>query len=595
MCGNFSRRPSSLLVSAHASSYLEQINQKQFDLHIICRMSSTSTLRNRGGTQPKEKHHEVQSRLPSNFLSTLQSRYPNLKISTNPYDLDSHGHGESYHPSSPPDAVIYPSTVEEIQDILSLCCREAEDQPDDDVTLVDVVSVIPYGSGTSLEGHLNMLIPEDDEIRQVPSSMFADDAKSHSYRKVQVRRRGGISIDMVNFQSIREVETGDLFVKVGAGVTRKTLNEALRHSGLQFMVDPGADASIGGMIACGASGTAAVKYGTMRENVLALTAVLPPTNILPAHHNALDHVTKPEIVKCGTTALKSSAGYNLTALLTGSEGTIGIVTEATIKIHPTHNHVIAAVCTFDDLHEAAEAVTMIRMMGIPVSRIELLDEVSVQAFNKSLDGSCKSDTNGLTQMDEKPTLFLEFNSHSENVVKEDLAAAKSICVDDFSATNFRSAADEGTRNALWAARHKLYYSAIALKERATSRSTLLTDACVPLSRFADLLAATARDVKELGVVGFCFGHAGDGNFHCIMPMTECDSQEYKDAVFQVNANLIERVIDVGGTCTGEHGIGYGKKKYLEKMYGYGGVNMMKTIKKSIDPWDIMNPGKIVDI
>jgi D-lactate dehydrogenase (cytochrome) len=361
------------------------------------------------------------------------------------------------------------------------------------------------------------------------------------------------------------------------------------------MVDPGADASIGGMVACGASGTAAVKYGTMRENVLALTAVLPPTKIRSSRDNDLDWEFKPEVVQCGTTALKSSAGYNLTALLTGSEGTLAIITEATVKIHPMHNNnVIAAVCAFDDLHAAAQAVTMIRLLGVPVSRIELLDEVSVQAFNNSLHSTSEK-TNNLEQLEVKPTLFLEFCSHSENSVNEDLSAAKHICIDEFGATNFRSASDEMTRHSLWAARHRLYYSSIALKEGATPRSTLLTDACVPLSQFSDVLVATASDVKKFGVVGPCFGHAGDGNFHCIMPMTEDDSKDYKDAVFQVNENLIERVISVGGTCTGEHGVGYGKKKYLSKMYGEGGVDLLRSVKKSFDPWNIMNPSKIVDL
>ena len=555
----------------------------------------------RAFTSNGETSTEGQSRLPYTFIPTLLSKHPGLKISTNPYDLDSHGHGESYHPSSPPDAVIYPSNVEEIQDILSLCCRESDDQyvcsgTNEQITNVDIVSVIPYGAGTSVEGHLNMLIPKDDRIIQVPSSMFVNGYESESYRKVNVRRRGGISLDMSNFQHIGEVETGDLFVTVGSGVTRNTLNDSLRHTGLQFMVDPGADASIGGMISCGASGTSAVKYSTMRENVLALKAVLPPTKILPSSSNALEiAMPKPSVLQCGTTALKSSAGYNLTALLTGSEGTLAVVVDAVVKIHPVHNHTIAAVCAFDDLHNAAEAVSMVRSMGIPVSRIELLDEVSVEAFNKSLSGSCRSDPNVLEQMEVKPTLFLEFCGHSENAVKEDLYAARSICMNDFNGKNFVSASDEATRMSLWAARHRLYYSSIALKEGATPRSTLLTDACVPLSQFADVVVATARDVKELGVVGPCFGHAGDGNFHCIMPMSDDDSDDYRNRVFKVNENLIERVIRVGGTCSGEHGIGYGKKKYLGKMYGSAGLDLMATLKKSIDPWNVMNPGKIIDV
>ncbi|KAL7517911.1 hypothetical protein ACHAWX_002786 [Stephanocyclus meneghinianus] len=361
-------------------------------------------------------------------------------------------------------------------------------------------------------------------------------------------------------------------------------------------------------IACGASGTAAVKYGTMRENVLALTAVLPPTKILSSHSAAFSDIARPDIVHCGSTALKSSAGYNLTALLTGSEGTLGIITDCTVKLHPIHNNVIAAVCAFDDLHTAAEAVTTIRMMGIPVSRIELLDEMSVHAFNKSLQCTERSEASKekdsklqLQPMELKPTLFMEFSAHSEEAVLEDLSAAQIICVDDFDGTNFVSASDEETRQALWVARHRLYYSSIALRsgdgeqEGATPRSTLLTDACVPLSHFADILSATARDVKELGVVGPCFGHAGDGNFHCIMPMVESDTEDYRKRVFQVNENLIRRVISVGGTCTGEHGVGYGKKKYLERMYGKGGIQLMTSVKKALDPWNVMNPGKIVDV
>lgn len=332
----------------------------------------------------------------------------------------------------------------------------------------------------------------------------------------------------------------------------------------------------------------------MRENLLALEAILPSTKVLPSHDNALDNTCRPEIVNCGTTALKSSAGYNTTALFNGSEGTLGVIIGATVKIHPIYNHVIAAVCAFDDLYDAAEAVTCIKGIGIPISRIELLDKVSIQAFNKYLQDASELDKTKLSQMEVKPTLFLEFSGHSNAAVNEDLSAAQSVCL-EFNSTNFLSASDDATRQKLWAARHRLYYSSISLKEGATPRSTFLTDACVPLSHFADVIVATALDVKEFDVIGPCFGHAGDGNFHCIMPMSEDDSDEYKNRVFQVNENLIKRVIGVGGTCTGEHGVGYGKKKYLEGMYGVGGVNLMKSLKKSLDPWNIMNPGKIVDI
>ncbi len=289
------------------------------------------------------------------------------------------------------------------------------------------------------------------------------------------------------------------------------------------MVDPGADATIGGMCACAASGTSAVKYGTMRENVMAMTVVLPPTTT--ATTCTIDEFTTtntgmPEICHIGCNALKSSAGYNVTALYAGSEGTLGVITDVTVKLHPIPAHIIAASCAFSDLHSAANAVATIRMMGIPVSRIELLDEMSIQAFNHSLameDGV--SDNGGefhLQSMDITPTLFLEFASHSEAAALEDLAAAQSICINDFGGSQFVSASDETTRKFLWAARHRLYYSAIALRsatttnddaddadddEGPTSQSTIVTDVCVPFSHFADIISATAKDVRELGVVG----------------------------------------------------------------------------------------------
>ena len=286
----------------------------------------------------------------------------------------------------------------------------------------------------------------------------------------------------------------------------------------------------------------------------------------------------PDVVHCGTTALKSSAGYNLLSLFTGSEGTLGIVTEVTVKLHPIPSYVVAASCAFHDLHRAAEAVAMIRMVGVPVSRCELLDEMSVRAFNQSLvDEKCGIDSNKvesktqskklkeeaqpklqLQPMEVKPTLFLEFSGHSDVSVMEDLSAARNICVNEFEGTNFVSASDETTRQTLWAARHRLYYSSIALRggEKcgnngeggATPKTTVVTDACIPLSQFADVLTATANDVRELGVVGPCFGHAGDGNFHCILPMVEKEPENYRQRVFQVNENLIMRAISVGGTC-----------------------------------------------
>ena len=550
------------------------------------------------------------TRLPMDFLSILKNTHPNLEISLNKYELDSHGHGESYHPTSPPDAIIYPSSVEEIQDILRLCCREVYRDGDDKVPTVEIVSVIPYGAGTSLEGHLNFLLPNDDsvinndDIVEIPSSLFEssfEDSKQlkTETKRVKIKRKGGISLDMSNFQSIGELTPGDVFIKVGAGVSRKTLNESLRHTGMQFMIDPGADATLGGMTATNASGTAAVKYHTMRENVLHLTAVLPPTKISSATSNAVSG-SNPIAVNCGSNSLKNSAGYNLPALFTGSEGTLGVITDVTVKVFPIPSHVIAASCSFDDLHTAAEVVTMIRMMGVPVSRIELLDEMSIRAFNQSNKEELK-----LKPMEEKATLFLEFSGHSEASVMADLTAAQIICVNDYEGSNFVSAKDEATRNKIWEARHKLYYSSIALRGGgdddeedgggATSQTTIVTDICVPFSNFADIISATSKDLQDNGVFGTCFGHAGDGNFHCILPMKKNDTDQYREKVFRVIELMTERALSVGGTCTGEHGVGYGKKKFLEKMYGQAGVSLMQTVKRSIDPFNIMNPGKIVDV
>ena len=365
------------------------------------------------------------------------------------------------------------------------------------------------------------------------------------------------------------------------------------------------------MTACGASRTAAVKYGTMRENVLAMTAVLPPTSIssrVDDYYDGNGANAAARVVRCGSNALKSSAGYDLPAILTGSEGTLGVLTEITVKLHPVPSHVVAASCAFSDLHSAADAVAMIRMMGIAVSRIELLDEMSIRAFNQTLCGEDSGDSSGgdrdefqLRPMEVKPTLFMEIAGHSEAAAWDDLSAARNICMDEFGGAGFLSASGESTRRALWAARHRLYYSAIALRagggeddEGATPQSTVVTDACVPLPRFADIISATARDVRELGVVGPCFGHAGDGNFHCILPLKNNDTKEYKENMFRVIENLMDRAIIAGGTCTGEHGVGYGKKQYLKRMYGEGGVSMMEAVKKSMDPFNILNPGKIVD-
>lgn len=398
--------------------------------------------------------------------------------------------------------------------------------------------MIPFGTGTSLEGHVAAL-------------------------------HGGISIDTCNLNTIKVYDEQDFFVTVGAGVTRSKLNEALRHTGLQFMIDPGADASIGGMVACGASGTTAVKYGTMRENILALEVVLPDGRI----------------ANTGSLAVKSSAGYDLTSLMCGSEGTLGIITKVTCRLHPIPEHVSAALCSFASLHEAAEAVTAIRQLGVDVTRLELLDSTSIAAFNQY--------SSNVPDLPEQPHLFLEFSGASGTAVAEQASLAESICMDGYNCKGFHIESSEEARKKLWAARHVLYYASIALRPGASH--ALITDACVPLSQFATILQQTADDIKELGLIATCFGHAGDGNFHCILPTLPDDSVDYTQAIRTLSDRLIDRTLAVGGTCTGEHGIGYGKIKYLQQQYrDTATLDMMRLIKKSLDPLNLMNPGKVIE-
>eukprot|EP00548_Thalassiothrix_antarctica_P003283 CAMPEP_0194132392 /NCGR_PEP_ID=MMETSP0152-20130528/2877_1 /TAXON_ID=1049557 /ORGANISM="Thalassiothrix antarctica, Strain L6-D1" /LENGTH=489 /DNA_ID=CAMNT_0038827437 /DNA_START=83 /DNA_END=1553 /DNA_ORIENTATION=+ len=462
----------------------------------------------------------------------LVDELPHIEISTNPYELEAHGRGESYHPIASPSAVVNPSSVDEVIQVINLCSKYQ-------------IPIIPYGAGTSVEGHICAI-------------------------------EGGISMDMAKFDSIELYKRNDGILdpmaKVGSGVTKNRLNDEVRHSGMQFVVDPGADATIGGMTACGASGTSAVKYGSMRNNILGLECVLPDGTF----------------VKCGTAALKNSAGYDLTSLITGSEGTLGVITSVLVKLHPIPEHIVSALCVFDDLFKAAEAVAMLKLRDSPLARCELLDKTSISAFNRY---SKTSGNSSHEKMEEKPTLFLEFHGYSKKSIEDNIEFVKKICVEDYDALNFTFTSGEEERKSLWAARHNLYYASISLRKGATG--AIVTDACVPLSSFARLMTKTAEDIRNLDVVGPCFGHAGDGNFHCVLPVLEDDSEDYLGRLQQVNDNLIRRALEAGGTCSGEHGIGYGKIKYLSHQYGSGGLHMMKLIKHSLDPNNIMNPGKIL--
>lgn len=529
-----------------------------------CLFSTTTAGSNNEGNPTKASRQE-------SILSSLEALKASKKItketefSSNPYELDRHGRGESHHrgynilndngggkggEEVTPDVIVRPRTVQDISAILSFCNDHR-------------IPVIPYGAGTSVEGHVCAV------------------------------KNGTISLDMNAFQNIvlpGEEDDGsdddddetallpDPIAKVGAGVTRKALNEALRHTGMQFVVDPGADASLGGMVATGASGTTAVRYGTMRENILKLECVLADGTI---------------VTQVGTKALKSSAGYDLVGLMCGSEGTLGVITSVTVKLHPIPEHVVAAVCVFDSLSDAANTVAMLKFCEIPMVRCELLDTTSVAAFNKDVASSSSNSTEEPKTMDEKPTLFLEFQASSEEALKEQIQRTEEICTgEDFNGSDFRFTSGEEERKALWAARHNLYYASINLRKGATT--AFLTDACVPLSKFAQIIDETVEDVQKEGIVGPCFGHAGDGNFHCILPISETDeTDEYMQKVFKVHEKIIRRTLKAGGTCTGEHGVGYGKIKYLSDQYGPGAIRMMELVKDSLDPNNILNPGKVV--
>lgn len=431
---------------------------------------------------------------------------------------DHHSHDESWHHPAQPDAVCFPHTTEEVQDIVRICAKHA-------------VPIIPYGVGTSLEGHV---IPE----------------------------HGGITVDMSQMNAIVQVNAEDLDCVVQPGVTRKQLNEYLRDTGLFFPIDPGADASIGGMTATRASGTNAVRYGTMRENVLSLTVVL----------------ADGRVIKTSARSRKSAAGYDLTRLFVGSEGTLGIITEITVRLYGIPEAMSSAVCSFPDLDGAVNAVILTIQAGIPIARIELLDEVQMDACNRysNLDYPAT------------PTLFLEFHG-SEAAVKEQSETVKEICT-DFGGSGFQWSTNAEDRNKLWEARHNAAYAAKALRNNSRMWAT---DVCVPISRLAECLLETKKDIQENDLLAPIVGHVGDGNFHLAFVLAENDDEEFARAE-AVNDRMVMRALAMGGTCTGEHGIGTGKMKFLQAEHGEG-VSVMRTLKMALDPENLMNPGKIFSV
>ncbi len=427
-----------------------------------------------------------------------------------------HGRDESFHRPRAPDLVAFANSNDEVQEIVRRCAEHT-------------VPIIPFGTGTSLEGHV-------------------------------VALHGGVSLDVSGMRQILEINVEDLDCRVQAGVTHKQLNTELRQSGLFFPVDPGADASLGGMAATRASGTNAVRYGTMKENLLGLTVVLPDG----------------DLVRTGGRARKSASGLDLTRLLCGSEGTLGVITEVQLKLFGVPEAVSVGVCSFSSLKSAVDAVITTIQMGIPVARIELLDEVQMRAINdySNLD------------YPEQPSLFFEFHG-SETSVAEQSARVGEI-VDMRGATDFVWSTKQEEQNRLWQARHDAYYAAKALKPGAEGWPT---DVCVPISRLAECIEKTREDIERAGMMTPIVGHVGDGNFHLLL-LVHPDNQQEMDVATGINDRLVRRAIDMGGTCTGEHGIGYGKLKYLEMEHG-SAVELMRKIKRAIDPHNIMNPGKLI--
>jgi D-lactate dehydrogenase (cytochrome) len=421
--------------------------------------------------------------------------------------------------NQPPDAVVFPQTTEEVQEIVRLCAAER-------------VPVIGFGTGTSLEGQVNA-------------------------------PQGGICLDFRDMNRLIAVHAEDLDCVVEPGMTRKRLNEQLRDQGVFFPIDPGADASLGGMAATRASGTNAVRYGTMKDNVLALKVVL----------------ASGEVMSTARRAKKSSAGYDLTRLIVGSEGTLGIITELTLRLAGIPEAISSGICPFPSVEAACNATIMTIQSGIPVARIELLDALQVQASNRYSKLS----------LPETPMLFLEFHGTEAGVAEQSQQFGE--IAQEFGGGPFDWATRAEDRTRLWQARHDVYWAQRGLRPNA---QPLATDVCVPISRLADCVTETQRDIAEHNLVAPIVGHVGDGNFHVGL-MVDLDDREEVARVEAFLERLVERALAMDGTCTGEHGIGQGKMKYMEAEHGEGALAAMRAIKRALDPLDIMNPGKVVNL
>jgi len=453
--------------------------------------------------------------LPSAMLDALKARFGE-RCSTAQAVRDQHGRDESPIDAPPPEAVVFCESTEDVAEVVKLADRYS-------------VPVIPFGVGSSLEGHLLAV-------------------------------QGGVSIDLARMNKILSLHPEDLTVTVQAGVTRNQLNNEIRHTGLFFPIDPGADASIGGMSATRASGTNAVRYGTMRENVLGLTVVTP----------------QGEVIHTGTRARKSSAGYDLTRLMVGSEGTLGVMTEITVKLYPLPEAMSAATCTFPSIDAAVRTVIQLIQLGVPIARCELLDQHAVVAVNRHAKLS----------LTEAPMLLMEFHGSTESV-KEQAATVQEIA-SEHGGAGFQWATTPEERTRLWTARHHAYFAGLQMKPGCR---TVTTDTCVPISRLAESVTKASEAAEAAGLMHYIVGHVGDGNFH-IAYLVDPDKPEERETAERLNRELVLRAIAMDGTCSGEHGIGLHKMDFLVTEAGAGAIDLMRTVKRALDPKNIMNPGKI---
>jgi D-lactate dehydrogenase (cytochrome) len=441
------------------------------------------------------------------------------RVTTSDVHREHHSHGESYHSPALPDIVCFPRNTAEVSAILKISARYK-------------IPVVPFGAGTSVEGQVNAI-------------------------------HGGISIDLHEMNKILRIGADDSDATVEAGVTRMQLVKALNNTGLTFFVDPGADATIGGMASTRASGTTAVRYGTMSENVLGLTVVL----------------ADGRIIKTGTRARKSSAGYDLTHLFVGSEGTLGVITEVILRLHPLPEAVSVAICSFDTTAGAVETVIQGIQLGVGLARVEFLDDKQIDAINRY----SKIDLPVL------PTLFFEFHGMNERDVAEQAQTLQSLAA-DHGGRGFQWKANLEDKDELWTARHNAYFATRALRAGAEVMST---DVCVPISRLAECITETKEDLAHVSFPATIVGHVGDGNFHVLCVIDPKNPAELDEAN-RFSERTVQRALRMAGTCTGEHGVGYGKIKYLAAEHG-DAVEIMRTIKKALDPDNRMNPGKVVEV